>query len=159
LAALLATPRMMDHLEIYYDHEHQGAPVLVGSADEIDALVERVRLEYQDKWPVLMMVSVRGAAPPDDSIVIDHMLVGVSGSQGVLFYGGTKMGSFWSLADKSHEPGVLTYYYCRNDTDFPVSAEVSLELVKRAVWELLGSGGDRPECVGWQAYEPGKLVG
>jgi len=142
---------MTSRLEIYYEREQGGKPIFVSSEPEIDGLLDRVRAAYENDVPVLMEVTISG------SVDMNHMLVGVSGERGVIFYSGPGALTSWSLNKELDGSGVLTYYYFYTNTDFPSNAEVSLELVKRAVCEFLDSGGQRPESVAWQPYAPRSL--
>ncbi|MGH3862862.1 Imm1 family immunity protein, partial [Actinokineospora sp.] len=44
----------------------------------------------------------------------------------------------------------VEFAYFGTGHDFPADSEVSLDLVKQAMWQLLTSGGKRPNCVTWQ---------
>ena len=143
---------MTGQLAVFYEHEQQGKPILVGSGAEVDALLDQVRDKFQEEGPVLLEVSIVGA-----EFGSSHMLAGVDGERGVLFYSGGGHGSFWSRVEGASESGVVTYYYMGNNHDFPVSAEVPLDTVKQALREYLASDGKRPVCVEWEPYDPWSL--
>ncbi|MFD7655041.1 Imm1 family immunity protein [Actinosynnema sp. NPDC059797] len=47
-------------------------------------------------------------------------------------------------------PGQVVLTYFGVPHDFPADAEVPLDTVREAMWELLTTGGERPTCVTWQ---------
>jgi Immunity protein Imm1 len=131
-------------LEVYWEQAHGDAPVLVSSPDEVDALLDRVRDEYTERWPVLLELSL-----VDDW---DHLLnVGVCGEMGVLFWSGKELpGRWYSKGDDTEQAEESTYYYMGNNREFPAGAEVPLAVVKLAVREFLATEGLRPTSAEWK---------
>lgn len=51
--------------------------------------------------------------------------------------------------------GQVAYCAIGHRREFPDHSEIPVDLVRQAVKEFLISGGQRPECVQWQAEEYG----
>ncbi|WP_172803338.1 Imm1 family immunity protein [Alloactinosynnema sp. L-07] len=89
----------------------------------------------------------------------DHeMIVGADKETGlgaVRYSGGEEIPGddateWFSVGDRVNPDGV-EFAYFGTGHDFPANSEVSLDLVKQAMRELLASGGKRPSGVDWQA--------
>jgi Immunity protein Imm1 len=86
----------------------------------------------------------------------DHeLMVGVDGSRqvGVLAFmdSGGNVVTLGSPEDYRYEE--VAYCEMGHRREFPDNSEIPVALVRRAVKELLVSGGQRPECVQWQTPE------
>ncbi|WP_415367130.1 Imm1 family immunity protein [Saccharothrix sp. BKS2] len=63
----------------------------------------------------------------------------------------------WSSRGERTGPEEVVFTYLGVRHDFPADAEVPLDTVREAMWELLTTGGRRPGCVtrqedrGWTA--------
>jgi hypothetical protein len=84
----------------------------------------------------------------------DHELTVGADSEiglGAVRYTG-ESGTWYSQGDRVNPNGV-TFYYFGNDHQFPADAEVPLDTVRAAMWELLTRQGQRPDCLTWQQLE------
>lgn len=135
--------------EAYYDQEHGEHPVIVRTAEDVDALVDAVAAADFSTSLVNLYITER---PRNAAGVPDHELgVGVDAERavGALSYLGPG-GTWYSLGMPTDLPDGVCFFYLGNDTPFPSDSEIPLTLLRRAVKEFLASGGDRPTCVGWQ---------
>ena len=133
-------------LRIWWD-EDSDEPTIVRKPAELDAVLDKIcALDY----PVL--VEMLDASDPY-RVVLD---AGFHGDRGVLYYTGPghEEGCFSESgtdSDTSSSERVL-YYYMSSDREFPRTAEVhSVDVIRRACHEYMGSNGARPTVVGWQS--------
>lgn len=135
----------MGSLDVYYLFEHDERPVVVTTADEVDALIDRVRSESPQQAPILMDVHLSGDP------YSQGLDVGVSDDRGVVRYSGRDwprgtVSTSGKISDGEERP----YFYMGHCREFPANAEVSLNLIRAAVKEFLATGGARPTCIHWQ---------
>jgi hypothetical protein len=138
--------------EVYYLREHgEGRPVLK-TAGDVDNMINALLggAEYHN---LAELHSLDRELLP--SGFPDHeLLVGVDRSLpfGVVEFMDAESGNLVSLGKEAGR-GEVTYYIDTNPTEFPERAQVSIELVRKAVKEFVLSGGRRPTCVEWQVPE------
>ncbi|MCP2260675.1 Immunity protein Imm1 [Streptoalloteichus tenebrarius] len=135
----------MGSLDVYYLFEHDESPVVVATAEDVDALIDRVRSESPREAPILMDVHLSGDP------YTQGLDVGVSDGRGVVRYAGRD----WprgvvSVNEQSSGDEEVAYFYMGHWRGFPANAEIPLELVRAAVKEFMESGGARPTCIRWQ---------
>lgn len=127
-------------LEAWYD-EDSDDPTMLRRAEQLDWLFDRVV-----KWEAPVLVELLVA----DDLTRAIFDVGVNGKtgRGVLYYSGS--GETVMSLGSSAATGKILYYYMTSDTEFPLSAEIPLDLVRQAAHEYMSSGGARPTVVDWQ---------
>ena len=135
----------MGSLDVYYMLEHDKNPVVVSTAEEVDALIYRVRAESPPTAPILMEVHLSGDP------YSQGMDVGISDDHGVIRYSGRAwpegvISTGENTADHTERP----YFYMGSWREFPTSAEVPLDLIREAVKEFLTTDGARSTCIQWQ---------
>lgn len=135
----------MGTLSAYYSSEHGGDPVVVSTAGEVDALIDRIRAESPDDAPILMQLYV------SDDVHGQELSVGIRGDRGVLRYAGREwFEGVYSVGRGIVDGEPLLYFYADHDTEFPSNSEVALTVVRDAVKQYLDTSGARPEHVEWQ---------
>lgn len=137
----------MGSLDVYYLFEHDENPVVVTTADEVDALIDRVRSESPPEAPILMDVHLSGDP------YAQGLDVGVSGDRGVVRYSGRDWprGVFGVTEEECCDGEERSYFYMGHCRGFPASSEIPLDLVRAAVKEFMEVDGARPKCIRWQA--------
>jgi hypothetical protein len=130
-------------LEIYFE---PGDPVYVSTPEDVDALLDRVAMRYEHDWPVLLEVDIA------NSVGTEQLFAGVHHEVGVLFYTSPEHPGCFSRGEPTGHDGELTYYYMRNERQYPPDAQVPLATVKLAVREFMATGGERPQAVAWQTF-------
>ncbi|MCP2093896.1 MULTISPECIES: Imm1 family immunity protein [Actinosynnema] len=128
-------------LEAWYDWESDG-PTIVRTTEELDRVLDRV-VGWEGPALVELLVA--------ENLTRAVFDVGLNGKIGLgtLYYSGGGSGRLCSLGASSGEGNVL-YYYMNSDTEFPLSSEVPLDLVRQAAHEYMSTGGERPTVVDWQ---------
>ena len=138
----------MAALDFYYARGHGDNPITVATADDVDALIERVCAESAENAPILMEVHISGDP------YSQGLDVGVVGDHGALRYSGRDWPEgVYSTGDGPTDGEPLHYFYMDTDTEFPSNADVPLATIRKAVLEFLATNGARPTCVEWQAGE------
>jgi hypothetical protein len=130
-------------LEIWVEPD---GPVYVDTPEEAEALLDRVAAQYEHDWPVLVEVDIA------DSVGTEQLVVGVHRGMGVVFYTSPEHLGCYSRGEPTDFDGELTYYYMRNERQYPPDAQVPLATVKLAVREFMATGGERPQAVAWQTF-------
>lgn len=133
----------MVELEVWYDQQSEnqygsGEPaVIVRTADELDALVDRVLEETKDhRCPPVIEVSIRGQQLP----VLE---VGLGQTKGFITYHAEDGGS--TKGDGNSEEYV-EYVYGGNLSEIAADAEVGIQEVRRGLHTFLESG-TRPSVI------------
>lgn len=135
----------MAALDVYYARGHGQHPVTISTADDVDALVDRVCAESPERAPILMEVHISGDP------YSQGLDVGVDGDRGALRYSGRDWPEgIYSTGDGPVDGEPLRYFYMDSDTEFPPNANVPLATVREAIREFLATDGARPTCVEWQ---------
>lgn len=136
----------MAALDVYYARGHGEHPVTVATADDVDALIDRVRAESPAHAPILMEVHIAGD-PYGQGLD-----VGIGEDRGALRYSGRDWPEgVYSIGDGPADAEPSQYFYMDTDTEFPPNADIPLATVRQAVREFLATDGARPTCVEWQA--------
>ncbi|MEU6155155.1 Imm1 family immunity protein [Actinosynnema sp. NPDC047251] len=130
---------------MYYLYEHGDIPVTLSTVDEVDALLDRVRVESPPAAPMLMDVHLSGDP------YAQGLDVGVAVDRGVIRYSGRE----WphgvvSTGDGSADGEPRSYFYMGHGREFPANSEVPIDVIRKAVKEFMESNGARPTCVRWQ---------
>ena len=138
---------MGHQVEAYFRKGHGDHPVLVGTDEEMDALVDQLLAEpFANSIAALYSLD----RPLNPAGVPDHELslaVNAKAGVGGLRYQGD--GVWFSHGAPSSRDEVF-YLYMGNDTDFPHDSEIPIGLLRQAAKEFLNRGGERPTCVTWQ---------
>ncbi|WP_370943918.1 Imm1 family immunity protein [Amycolatopsis sp. cg5] len=134
----------MSKLAVSYGPEHGDEPVVVSTTAELDALLGEVRAAYVERWPVQLEVTLA------DDPVSCGLDVGLRGEVGVLFYSGDDYPDGCYSVGGASAGTPKTYYFYRNNREYPANAEVSSAEVDSAVREFMERGGVRPSAVRWQ---------
>jgi hypothetical protein len=137
-------------IQAYYRAEHGETPVIIRTADDVDALIDALLAESFSNSMAKLYVRERPSLIGD---IPDHEFgVAVDAEDGVggLWYLGDKK-TWHSLGERGKRDEVF-YCYVDNDRPFPVDSIVSIDLLRQATNEFLASGGERPTCVRWQPY-------
>lgn len=131
-------------LEIWYDQDTanelgEGDPaIVVSTADELDAFVDRVLAETKThSAPPMIEVSIAGD-PTSPA-----MQVGLGQERGFIFYMAADGG--WTQGDQSRDD-VVTYVYVGSASEIAGTTEVPLADVRRGLREFMVTGG-RPTIV------------
>lgn len=133
--------------DVYYLFEHDESPIVVTTAEEVDALITRVRADSPPQAPILMDVHLSGDP------YAQGLDVGISDDRGVVRYSGRD----WphgvvSTNDREPSDGEeQSYFYMGHWRGFPANSEIALDVVRAAVKEFLATGGARPESIRRQA--------
>ena len=138
-------------VKAFYLQQHADSPVLLSTERDVDSLID-VLLEGSEWENAAELHSLDRNLLP--SGFPDHeFLVGVNRERyvGVVSYMDEK--NFVSLGSSADSGEDVSYFIAGNPTEFPLSSEIPLEHVRRAVKEFLSSGGVRPECIQWQEPE------
>lgn len=136
-------------IEAYYREEHGRNPVILTTAEDVDALIEALRTGP----PGYDMADLYSMDRPllSDGQPDHQVRVGINGSLGVgaISFGDVETGILVSLGPPGSRKGVF-YDMMGHRSEFPDYSEVPIDLVRRAVKEFLTSGGQRPTCIQWQ---------
>jgi hypothetical protein len=132
-------------LEASYKH---GAGVRFLRGDEdIDGFLA----ELLNAGPDYQSATVYAVDEAADEDPAHELVVGVNAvtALGAVRYAGDD-GEWFSKGEKVN-PGGVRFLYYGTAHEYPADSEVPLDLVRRALRELLANAGKRPECVTWQA--------
>lgn len=140
-------------IEAYFKHGHGKDPVVILSPEQVDQLIEDLLAQSFDNTIAALYVRER---PKTDKGRPDHELrVGVDPERklGSLRYAGVvgeERGS-WYVGGQPVQHEEVYYEYMGNPQEFPTDAELSLEVVRQLVKELLATG-ERPASVEWNDW-------
>ncbi|GAA1079147.1 Imm1 family immunity protein [Kitasatospora arboriphila] len=132
-----------EHLE-----EHSGAPVLLDSAEAVDAMVDALIAGGPLRNTAHLISLDRPLLPSGRP---DHeFLVGVraGGQVGILSYSTGDEGALIPAGEATTP--VATYMVVTYPREFLEPTEVPIGLVRQAVKEFVLSGGRRPTCLEWR---------
>ncbi|HVK21644.1 MAG TPA: Imm1 family immunity protein [Actinokineospora sp.] len=139
-------------LEVAY---HNDVPVkaLRTAADIEEFMAELLAADPGHRSASVYAIDEATDADPDH-----EMIVGVNPERGVgvvRYSGGDPIpgddAEEWFSARGQAVTGTVVYTYFGTGHDFPADAEVSVDLVKEAMGELLARDGKRPTCVTWSS--------
>lgn len=141
-------------LEVAY-HDDKPAQRLRTAAEIDDFVAELLEAGWE-----YTSASVYAIDEDDDTRPDHQMIIGADKTTGlgaVRYSGGEEIPGddaeeWFSVGDRVNPDGV-EFAYFGTGHDFPDNSEVSLDLVKQAMRELLASGGRRPDGVTWQVWE------
>lgn len=129
-------------LDMYYLREHDDAPVVVATLDEVDSLIDRVRDRSSVAAPIVMDVHLAGDP------YSQGLDVGISKECGVVRYSGREWpGGVVTVGEGSSDGDEKSYFYMGSWRGFPADSEIALDLVRDAVKEFMRTDGARPTCV------------
>ncbi|GAA4604366.1 Imm1 family immunity protein [Actinoallomurus liliacearum] len=137
----------MTSLDVWY--RGQNEPVTVTCAEDVDALIERVRADLPTGRRIIMDVHLTGD-PLSQGLDVGIRADPEAGHVGVLRYSGREWRDGVYSTGEPSETGDELWY---DDSPFPPDAEIEIDQVRQAVREFLATGGARPQCVTWQAGE------
>ncbi|WP_344870768.1 Imm1 family immunity protein [Allokutzneria multivorans] len=134
-------------LRAWYDPDDDNEPIIVGSAQDLDALLDRLAVDGAlVDVPPLMQLSRRDA----EGWAVLH--IGVNGDRGVLTHtDGT--GSYVTTDRTDATATTITYDYMGHLREVPGNAEIPLPEVREAAREFVSTNGARPTRVHWRAEE------
>lgn len=136
---------MAYHLEVAYHNDRP--PAELSTRDDITRFVDELLAAGWEH----SAAAVYAIDPDDRSEFPDHELIvggdAETGLGAVRYTGGE--GTWYSKGERVDPDGVVFVYFGTGH-DFPADAEVPLDAVREAMWELLTTGGERPGCVEWQ---------
>ncbi|MEV5754954.1 Imm1 family immunity protein [Actinoallomurus sp. NPDC052308] len=138
----------MTSLDIWY--RGQNEPVTAASADDVDALIERIRTGLPTGRRIIMDVHLTG--DPWSQGLDVGIRADPAGDVGVLRYSGREWrDGVYSTSQHGPSPAVgdegkLWY----DDSPFPADAELPIDTIREAVREFMTTGGARPQCITWQ---------
>ncbi|HEY6738504.1 MAG TPA: Imm1 family immunity protein, partial [Actinopolymorphaceae bacterium] len=113
--------------------------------EDVDTVFDGVRAEVADAGALLMMIGF--VDDPDNGSLLQ---VGINGDKGLLTYDGEDQpDGLISYAGKDIG-GAVYYSFQGTKAEFPASAEVPFDVMKRAVKEFLETGGALPTVVEWR---------
>ncbi|MBO1286403.1 hypothetical protein G6W47_19955 [Streptomyces sp. CAI-21] len=138
-------------VKAFYSQKHADNPAFLGDERDVDLLID-VLLDGPELENAAELHSLDRNLLP--SGFPDHeFLVGVNRERhvGVVSYMDEK--NYVSLGSSADLGEGISYFIAGNPTEFPLSSEIPIECVRRAVKEFLFSGGARPECIQWQEPE------
>ncbi|MFC6090254.1 Imm1 family immunity protein [Saccharothrix lopnurensis] len=126
-------------------YRHDAGVSLLRTREDIADFVDQVLSAGWEYTAAAVYAVVEGSeADPDHELIIG---ADPRTGMGALRYAGD--GDWFSRGERTGpEEVVFTYFGVRHD--FPADAEVPLDTVREAMWELLTTGGRRPGCVTWQ---------
>ncbi|MDX6236964.1 MAG: hypothetical protein QOG10_1779 [Kribbellaceae bacterium] len=138
----------------FFKHAHGPDPVILSSADDVDALVDAVLAEEFGNSVAALYVAER---PKTERGMPDHELRAAFNSEagvGGLRYAGTHndVAGVWYASGKPSERDEVFYYYMGHDEGWPKDSEVPIEDVRAAINEFFESGGNRPATAEWKAW-------
>ena len=144
---------MRHGIQVMYRREHAKNRPVISTPEEVGVLIDALLAESDGENLAELHSLDRELLP---SGWPDHeLLVGVCAKLGVGVL--EFMDSDGSVVTFGSAPGrgEISYFYSGGytGTEFPDRAEVSLDLIRRAVKEFVVSGGQRPTCVQWQVLE------
>lgn len=138
---------MAHTVEAYFRHEHGDHPVIVGTDEQMDDLIDQLLAEpFANSIAALYSLD----RPLNPAGVPDHELclaINAKAGVGALRYQGERV--WFSQGTPSGRDEVF-YLYMGNDTDFPHDSEISIGLLRQAAKEFLNRAGERPTCLAWQ---------
>jgi hypothetical protein len=142
---------MQNRVEAYYRKEHAENRPVLGSVEDVDALIESLLAApaYHNMAELHSLDrELLSSGFPDH-----ELLVGVDRDRqvGVLEFMDAE-GNVVTLGASTGR-GEVSYFIVGNPTEFPDRSEIPIELVSEAVKEFLTSEGRRPKCVQWQVPE------
>lgn len=139
--------------DAYYLMEHDEHPVILSSAEDVDALVDAllagtltnsVAAVYLNERPTL-----EGGFPDHElriAIFADSKVGSIRYTQGM---------SSWYLKGHSSERDEVAYCYMNNREGFPADSETDPDTIRQAAREFLALGGERPHTGEWIEWPPG----
>ncbi|MFJ9639218.1 Imm1 family immunity protein [Streptomyces sp. NPDC101178] len=137
-----------NRVHAFYKAQHVREPDVIDSVEGVDAMIDSLAFGEEFESMAVLHSQQRGLLP---SGFPDHeFMVGVNGKRQVGILSFTDDANYLSLGSRPNGEGEVTYHIAENPTEFPVSAEIPLSLVRDAAREFLLSGGRRPVCVEWQ---------
>lgn len=141
----------MGHLGIaQYRPEHVKNPVLLGSVEDVDAMIDELLAGPRDSNLAQVFSLQRAWMPSGDPGYEFWAGVDRDRHVGVLWFADEKN---WVSLGLPGEQEEIAYYLIGHWTGFPGNSEIPVELVRRGVKEFLVSGGRLPESVEWQVLE------
>ena len=140
-------------LRAFYKHDQDPDPWIVSNADDVDALIDAVLAESPTNSVIALYVSER---PKTEHDMPDHELrvaINQESKIGGVRYAGTyrDTAGVWYAAGSASERDEVFYYYMGHDEGWPKDSEVSIDVLRAAVKDLLSSG-ERPSAVEWQGW-------
>lgn len=139
----------------FYNASHDE-PVLIRTPEQMDTAIDGLMGQpFSDS--IAAMYSI--ARPTNKAGLPDHeFYIAVNPRDGVggVMYSGEHDGDdgTWFSVGNVSQYDEVCYYYMGNDREFPRDSEISIDLVRQAAREFLANGGNRPECIEWQPWQP-----
>lgn len=139
---------MLRGTEAWFTEEHQGAPLLLDSAQAVDAMMDAlIAAGPLRNAAQLISLDRRMLSPgwPDHEFLVG---VGAGGTFGILSYNTGDEGAL--IPAGAPTAPVATYMLNTYPREFLEPTEVPIDLVREAVKEFVLSGGRRPTCLEWR---------
>ena len=133
--------------EAYFKHDHSDKPIIVGTPEQMDAVIDALLAEPFDNSVAALYIRER---PLNTAGVPDHeLLIAVNGIDqvGALCYRGEVTSTAKGAASKYDD---VVYYYMGSDRPFPRDSDLPLDTIRQAAREFLATGGERPSNLQWQ---------
>lgn len=145
---------MNNGVEAFYRHGHGDSPLVIGTPEDIDALVDALLHEEWENRTAALYHRDHPRNPrgyPDHEF---HIAVDPDSMTGALRYmGGSPAGDgTWFSKGDSGKTGTVLHFYMGSDNEFPADSEIPLDLVRVAAREFLANAGQRPESPAWQPH-------
>lgn len=140
-------------VEAYYKSDQ---PAMIDTPKQMDELIDNLLNEPFDNSIAALYHLDR---PTNSFDLPDHeMYVAVNAQDkiGGVYYMGQHHGEHGSWYSKGRLSKYNEVSYCITGStrEFPQDSEIPLDLVRQAAQEFLLSGGNRPECIDWQLWQP-----
>ncbi|MBM7774188.1 hypothetical protein JOD54_004392 [Actinokineospora baliensis] len=136
-------------LVAHYSPTDDADGIVLATVDGVDAFVERLhRDSLQYRARLLAQLYVDG----DTTDTAPEIGLGIDHDRALLSYSGHEHTGLWVTTTGSDQPSDqhdLTFDFMGNATEFPAHALLPLDVVRRALHDLLTTGGQRPTTLDW----------
>lgn len=130
-------------LDVAYRHDQE--PRRLRTREDVDAFVD----ELAALGPAYRAATAYAVEEGSDALPDHELLIGASAETGLGAVRYSGEAGTWYVRGERANPGGVTFAYFGTAHEFPADAEVSLDLVREALWGLLESRGGRPGGMVW----------
>ncbi|GLZ36461.1 Imm1 family immunity protein [Actinokineospora sp. NBRC 105648] len=137
----------MRSLTAFYGQDDDESGVILATEVDVDVLLDRIQQDSTRLGcPFLVQVYITG----ESGIHTPEVGVGVDGEYGAMSYSGRQWPGLWLSVGSDSAPGVTSYDFMGNETEFPRSARIPMPSLRQGLKEFLTTGGDRPVSIEWK---------
>ncbi|WP_031064557.1 Imm1 family immunity protein [Streptomyces sp. NRRL WC-3742] len=133
--------------EAVFQEEHHEKPLVLGSEDAVDRLIEALVAGHPSHNMARLFSLDRTPVPAE--FPEHEFLVGIDPEEqvGIVAFADA---DGWFVPSGTAEKEYVTYTLATYPREFWKSPEIPVDLARQAVKEFVLSGGLRPTCIEWQ---------